>query len=283
MNQWLFTKDELYQMPSIVNDGMTFEEERLSRLRGCCFIQIIGCRLEVPQVTIATATSYFHRFYARNSFKSYDYEYVAATCVYLAGKVEESSRQLKDVVTACIISRKTHSDEKGKIYAQWQEAILWYEQFLVETLCFDLSVDHPHQLILEFAEEVDAPALVAQYAWAFANDSLRQPLCLIYHPQMVAAACILLGYQTVGVDFPESTDTIWGQTLEQEFELLTAIVSDIAAVYSISDAVEKARKSSSSDHHNSGSSHRNGHAVAPTSNGHRREKEADSRYVRHHT
>ncbi|KAI9307925.1 cyclin-like protein [Cunninghamella echinulata] len=233
MEQWFFTRDELQSTPTITQDGISVAEEQRMRSQGCSFIQAIGCRLAVPQITVATAIVYFHRFYMRCSFSEYGMEHVSGACIYLACKVEESSRKVSDVTMACLMTRyhKINEDEKQKLYQTWRSAILWYERYLLEILCFDMTIDHPHQLLLEFGSELDAPEKVIQSAYGFANDSLRRPLCLIYDPQMIAAACILLGYRAVNEDIPTSTDTIWGKTLDQESDLLSEIVGDIASVY----------------------------------------------------
>ena len=51
-----------------------------------------------PQLTIATAIVFYHRFYSRQSYDCYDRFRVATTCLFLAGKVEETPKKIKDVV-----------------------------------------------------------------------------------------------------------------------------------------------------------------------------------------
>ncbi|KAI8393408.1 cyclin-like protein [Radiomyces spectabilis] len=235
--QWIFTREELARTPSIAVDGWSVTQEQRMRLRGSAMIQSSGSRLALSQVTVATAAVYFHRFYTRRSFQDYDFEYVAAACIYLAGKVEDSRAKLHDIIQVCAhhnYGRENHVAEKIKISQQWREAIIYYEQFLIETLCFDLTVNHPHQLVLEFGEEIQASERVVAAAWAFANDSMRVPVCLMYHPQMVAAACMLLGFRVMREDFPLDPDTIWGQTLDKEPKLL----QEITNVYTLSPRSE---------------------------------------------
>ncbi|KAI8063748.1 cyclin-like protein [Gongronella butleri] len=235
MEQWVFTREEVLSAPSIVHDGLSVAQEQRTRANSCSFIQAIGCQLGLPQNTVATAMVYFHRFYMRYCFSDYTSDYIAGTCVYLACKVEESSRKVSDVATACVMNRYRQlrsSEEKQKVHHTLRSAILWHERLLLETLCFDLTVDHPHQLILEFAKELHAPDNVIQGAYGFANDTLRRPLCLIYDPQMIAAACVLLGYRLLSVDIPTGSETIWGKTLHQQADLLAEIIGDVLAVYS---------------------------------------------------
>lgn len=42
---WIFTPEELERTPSIVDDGMTVEEERQERHRGCALIAALGQRI----------------------------------------------------------------------------------------------------------------------------------------------------------------------------------------------------------------------------------------------
>uniref|UniRef100_A0A0D9XP90 Cyclin N-terminal domain-containing protein n=1 Tax=Leersia perrieri TaxID=77586 RepID=A0A0D9XP90_9ORYZ len=55
-------------------------------------------RLKVPQVTIATAIAFCHRFFLRQSHAKNDRRTIATVCMFLAGKVEETPRPLKDVI-----------------------------------------------------------------------------------------------------------------------------------------------------------------------------------------
>ncbi|KAI7867727.1 hypothetical protein BDF14DRAFT_1801161 [Spinellus fusiger] len=82
---------------------------------------------------------------------------MAATCVYLACKVEESSRKLSDIISALLYNRYNqvnHTNEKTKFQTRCRDTILYFENVLLETLCFDLTIDHPHQLIVSLAEEI---------------------------------------------------------------------------------------------------------------------------------
>jgi len=51
------------------------------------FILECGAKLEAEAITISTAASLFHKFCAATSLSEYDPYLLAATCLYLAGKV----------------------------------------------------------------------------------------------------------------------------------------------------------------------------------------------------
>lgn len=42
--QWYFTKDDLLDTPTI-NNGGTFEQEQLDRIKGCHYILAVGAKL----------------------------------------------------------------------------------------------------------------------------------------------------------------------------------------------------------------------------------------------
>jgi len=71
-SQWLFTEEELLQTPSVL-DGVTPELEREMRSKGCNFITQLGIQLKLPQLTLATASTYLHRFYMQNSLNRHHY------------------------------------------------------------------------------------------------------------------------------------------------------------------------------------------------------------------
>ncbi|KAI8139213.1 cyclin-like protein [Fennellomyces sp. T-0311] len=230
-DQWIFTPQELQQVPSIASGSKNVAEERQLRMYGCNYIQAIGGRLDIPQLTISTAMVYFHRFFARESFDKYRYEVIAATCVYLACKVEESSRKAMDIVQVCMMCRKSrgnHNDEKTR--QQLFAAILQCEHTLLDTLCFDFTVQHPHQPLLDFASELQTSEKILQAAWAFANDSLRLTLCLLYEPHLIAVGCLLLAYRLNGEQIPLSGDL--AKTVEDSYDALQYIVRNIMQIYS---------------------------------------------------
>lgn len=81
---------------------MTPEAERSARRRTCRFIEEAGQRsLRLPRVAVATATVFFHRFFAKHAFQEHDRFEVAMACLLLAGKTEESPKKLDLVIREC--------------------------------------------------------------------------------------------------------------------------------------------------------------------------------------
>ncbi len=65
-SQWIFNEDELLRTPSAL-DGMAPEQERENRAKGVNFITQAGIMLKLPQLTLAAASVFLHRFFMRYS------------------------------------------------------------------------------------------------------------------------------------------------------------------------------------------------------------------------
>jgi cyclin T len=64
---WYVTRDEVERGSPSRRDGVGAAKEAELRATYCSFIRDVGLRLQLPQVTIATATLLCHRFYLRQS------------------------------------------------------------------------------------------------------------------------------------------------------------------------------------------------------------------------
>ena len=79
---------------------------------------------------------------------------MATCCLFLAGKVEETPKKCKDLVKAAkqwLESKnlKKHSDNFGDDPIK---DIMIYERILLQTIKFDLQVDHPYGYLLKYAK-----------------------------------------------------------------------------------------------------------------------------------
>ncbi|CAE6470377.1 unnamed protein product [Rhizoctonia solani] len=245
LQQWYFSPIDMLKTPSTVH-GCTLEEELSARQKGVELLLRVAGQLRLPVNAFVAAASYFHRFYMRNSIRDYNYRDIAATCIFLATKVEECGRKLKDVATTVIFktnaSLKPDTDiqalENSKEHKKWSENILVYEETLLDTLCFDLVVESPHACL---ATVFDPPTLgtgnyelfqimgigfprdsvteesqvldsVVLNAWGIAHDTLRIPICLFFNARIIAASCFMISMvscsspSTEWTDFPSPFD-----------------------------------------------------------------------------
>ncbi|KAG0271379.1 hypothetical protein BGZ95_000812 [Linnemannia exigua] len=222
-SQWYYQKEEFYGTPSQIS-GLSFSIEKESRHKGIAFIMMVGMHLKLPQLTMATAALFFQRFYMRRSFKDYKYYDVAATCIYLASKTEESTRKFKDIVIACAqkaAKKDTPIDDQSKAsidFRVWKDTIIYTEELLLETLCFDLSVEHPYHFLLilcnHYQKDPQRGRKLKQVAWAFINDSLRTTLCLTKSPKIVALAALFIAGKYLDENLNEAFGDSWRECYE---------------------------------------------------------------------
>jgi len=243
ISPWFFTKEELQNTPSR-RDGVSEAAEMQQRRKTCAFISDAGQKLRLPQLTIATAIVFFHRFFIRQSFKQHDRSVVAKTCLFLAGKVEETPKKLRDVITvsyALLMKTKNMPKELQEIkqdsqeFWELKENILVAERILLQTIGFDLTIEHPYKHLLAYVKKIEGSKDLAQVAWNFVNDSFRTTLCLQYQPKTVAAAAIYLASKFLKHPLPTivegSQTTPWWVLFETKVEDMRNISNQILDLY----------------------------------------------------
>lgn len=211
------------------------------RMLTCAFLQSSGQNLRLPQLTIATAIVFFHRFYARMSYEHYDRFTVATTCLFLASKVEETPKKLKDVVIETF--KVHHNAEKApevdsKEFFELKEKILVCERILLQALGFDLSVEHAYRPLLAYVKSIKGTRDLAQVAWNFINDSLRTTISLQYAPRHLAAAAAQLARRYLSthtkkdLQFPDhAPGSKWFVSFQTTEETIADITNQILAMY----------------------------------------------------
>uniref|UniRef100_A0A164ZHB1 Cyclin-like domain-containing protein n=1 Tax=Daucus carota subsp. sativus TaxID=79200 RepID=A0A164ZHB1_DAUCS len=214
--QWYYSRKEIEENSASRKDGIDLKKETYMRRSYCTFLQDLGMRLKVPQVTIATAIIFCHRFFLRQSHARNDRRTIATVCMFLAGKVEETPRPLKDVILVSyeIIHRKdpdgAQKIKQKEVYEQQKELILMGERVVLATLGFDLNVHHPYKPLVDAIKKFGvAQNALAQVAWNFVNDGLRTSLCLQFKPHHIAAGAIFLAAKFLKVKLPHDAETSW--------------------------------------------------------------------------
>jgi protein BUR2 len=213
-SHWLFPSSALEHTPSVMA-GLTPMKERENRAKGVHFVTQVGIMLKLPQTTLTTASVFLHRFFMRQSMiddratgrPSFHYYSVAATSLFLATKVEENCRKMRDIVVACVrVAQKQPEkvvDEQDKEYWRWKDTILAMEDTLLETLCFDLSVEPPYGTLFGFLGYfgVQEDKKLRNAAWGFLNDSYQTPLCVLWGSRTIAASALYCAARYCGVTF----------------------------------------------------------------------------------
>jgi cyclin T len=110
---------------------------------------------------------------------------IATACLFLAGKVEETPKALRDVVkTALFIKYQDDPKRYNKLIndrifmEQQRDVILCAERSLLHTLGFHFHAEHPYKHLLRIVKQMSEEKVIpeknardlAQVAWNFAND-----------------------------------------------------------------------------------------------------------------
>lgn len=210
---WYFTKEELENSPSR-RDGMTAKQEQQYRVSTCHHLQEVGKKLKLPQLAIATAIVFFHRFFARQSHRKYDRIVVATACLFLAGKVEEAPKKLNLVITTShqVLVANQHNSaaplkETSPKFKDLREKILAMERVLLQIIAFDMHLEHPYKFLMKYRNLIPGPPenirQLVQIAWNFVNDSLRTTLALQHDARTTAVAALYLAFKFLKMQAPE--------------------------------------------------------------------------------
>lgn len=163
-------------------------------MEGARFISDCGSRMSLGHNTVATGVVYFHRFYMVHSFRSFPRYVTACCCLFLAGKVEETPKKCKDIIKT---AKGLISDVKFQSFGDDpKEEVMTLERILLQTIKFDLQVDHPYGFLVKYAKSLKGDQLklqkMVQMAWNFVNDSLSTTVCLQWEPEVIGIALIHL-------------------------------------------------------------------------------------------
>ncbi|XP_029821852.1 cyclin-T1 [Manacus vitellinus] len=162
------------------------------------------------QLTINTAIVYMHRFYMVQSFTQFHRNSVVPAALFLAAKVEEQPRKLEHVIKvahACLHPQEPLLDTKSEAYLQQAQDLVILESIILQTLGFEITIDHPHTHVVKCTQLVRASKDLAQTSYFMATNSLHlTTFSLQYTPPVVACVCIHLACKWSNWEIPVSTD-----------------------------------------------------------------------------
>ncbi|XP_029967392.1 cyclin-T2a isoform X2 [Salarias fasciatus] len=208
-SKWYFTREQLETTPSR-RCGVEPDRELSYRQQAANLIQDMGQRLNVSQLTINTAIVYMHRFYMHHSFTKFHRNTISPTTLFLAAKVEEQPRKLEHVIKvvhACLNPQESPLDTKSNAYLQQAQELVILESIVLQTLGFEITIDHPHTDVVKCSQLVRASKDLAQTSYFMATNSLHlTTFCLQYKPTVIACVCIHLACKWSNWEIPVSTD-----------------------------------------------------------------------------
>ncbi|XP_072293794.1 uncharacterized protein [Eucyclogobius newberryi] len=219
VQRWFFSREQLQQTPSRCC-GVEPDRELSYRQQAANLIQDMGQRLNVSQLTINTAIVYMHRFYMQHSFTKFHRNTMSPTTLFLAAKVEEQPRKLEHVIKvchACLNPSEPPLDPKSNAYLQQAQELVVLESMVLQTLGFEVTIDHPHTDVVKCTQLVRASKDLAQTSYFMATNSLHlTTFCLQHRPTVIACVCIHLACKWSNWEIPVSTDgKHWWEYVDQ--------------------------------------------------------------------
>ncbi|KAF1389992.1 hypothetical protein PFLUV_G00053440 [Perca fluviatilis] len=208
-NKWYYTRQQIDNSPSR-RAGLDPDKELSYRQQAANLLQDMGQRLNVSQLTINTAIVYMHRFYMVQSFTRFHRNVISPAALFLAAKVEEQPRKLEHVIKvahACLDPQDPPPDVRSDAYLQQAQDLVILESIILQTLAFEITIDHPHTHVVKCTQLVRASKDLAQTSYFMATNSLHlTTFCLQYSPPVVACVCIHLACKWSNWEIPVSTD-----------------------------------------------------------------------------
>eukprot|EP00850_Spirogloea_muscicola_P019363 SM000189S04080 [mRNA] locus=s189:275431:278462:+ [translate_table: standard] len=247
-SDWYFSREHIEQQSPSRKDGIGLSREIYLRKSYCAFLQDLGMRLGVPQITIATSIVFCHRFFLRQSHLKNDRFMIATICMFLAGKVEETPKSLKDVIRISYESR--HKKDPAQLaqfqqrYEAEKELLLVGERLVLNTLGFDLNINHPYKpLVTAIKMYGVAQQALAQVAWNFVNDGLRTSLCLQFKPHHISAGAIFLAAKFLKVKLPSTSGRPWFEEFQVTPRQLEDVSNQMLELYEQNKSAPNSRQS----------------------------------------
>lgn len=109
------------------------------------------------------------------------------------------------------------------------------ENILLQTLGFDVAIDHPHTHVVKCCQLVRASKDLAQTSYFMATNSLHlTTMCLQYKPTVVACVCIHLACKWSSWEIPrskEGKDWFWYVDDTVTTELLEKLTTDFLQIF----------------------------------------------------
>ncbi|XP_047943958.1 cyclin-C1-2-like isoform X2 [Salvia hispanica] len=197
--------------------GITAEDCKLIKFHTSRCIVELADGVKLQQRVAATAITYMRRLYTRKSMTEYNPCLVAATCLYLAAKSEETAVHAK-----LVAFQITEDPSEVKYYSK---EIHKMEMKILEALNYYLLVFHPYRSMTQFLQDAGVSNL-AEQTTGIINDTYKMDLVLVHPPHLIALACIFIAsFQN------DKKITAWFEELRVDMNVVRSIAMEIIDFY----------------------------------------------------
>ncbi|PVF94646.1 cyclin-like protein [Serendipita vermifera] len=194
-----FTHEEVTSLSIKQRTGGSEETQEKARQLACSFIEAVGNRMGFPRKTIGTAQMLYHRFRLFFPVKDFNPHDVSQATLYVSAKLHDTIKKPQDILEASYIIRYPNlvntagnSDIDAERKAEDRRKLLTIERLILETICFNFTVQMAFPYVIKFSKELHVSKELAKLAWRLCADSHRTVVGLEYPPHAVGLACIYL-------------------------------------------------------------------------------------------
>ncbi|KAK9461623.1 cyclin-like protein [Lipomyces oligophaga] len=193
-----------------------------------------GNQLRFPIRTMGTAAILFQRFYLFNSLQKFPVILdTALACLFVASKMEDTLKKLRDILLAAHRVRHPNGPEIGldsSAIEEQRRRIIPLERQVLETMSFDFRVSHPQKYIIKFCRKMNLSQQVAETAWLLMIDSYKTLAPLKYPPHAIALACLSISVSLLN---DPSADHISANSEDFKIPLsnLDSVILELLAFY----------------------------------------------------
>ena len=201
-------------------DGINKDRERQMRYEVVSFMTSYGIFFKLPQVTIAKGITIFHQVSKQISFKKFDRILFGGVCVFLASKLDDHPKPIKEFIKAFDYMHSIHKKQMlknasnphfeasyaeitedgykaykidSKKQADLEEKFTGTEIEILKMIGYDLVIELPYHHLENLKNSILALDVnFFKTASTFLNDSMRTILCLYYEPRVIALAAVNL-------------------------------------------------------------------------------------------
>ncbi|KAJ2160071.1 RNA polymerase II C-terminal domain kinase beta subunit [Coemansia sp. RSA 552] len=186
-----------------------------SATKSCVFIKEIARSLGFPARTISTAQLLVHRVYIFRPSPPIGSTEMAASCLLVAAKMEETIKRLRDILahTYLLSTRPSTSPDfepqsvPVATTDKMRPGVLAGEQLVLDAIGFDFRTSHPHLLFVKLAKMAGASRqTTAAAGWQIIADAFYTTLPIQYPSAVIATGSLCLAWN-LDCQSPEDTTT----------------------------------------------------------------------------
>jgi len=243
-------------------DGIPKEKERQMRFEVVSFMTYYGIFFKLPQTSIAKGIVIFHQVSKQISFKKFDRLLYGAVCIFLASKIDDHPRPLREFVKAFdymnIIHKKQMAKNVSNPYFEPSYSEVSEEGFknhnidskklndledkfsnteieILKLIGYDLDIELSYSYLDYVKKSPIIPdANFLKIANNFINDSMRTLVCLFYEPRVICLAAMNLAAVFLNHKFSNlENDKPWYHVFgdDIEMEIVEEVTLHIMEIY----------------------------------------------------